>query len=109
MHDPTKSGNEFFLCDFCRRHWEPDRPMVEGHQGSLICGHCLTAAYASVVRLDQAAALPPGAKCTLCLEERPDKHWTSPLHPECAVCARCIRQAAGTLSKDKESAWSRPA
>lgn len=106
MHDPTKTGNEFFVCDFCRRHWATDRPMVEGHQGSLICGPCLTTAYATVVNPAQGDA---GARCTMCLEARPDNHWASPAHPDARICARCIRQAAGTLSKDTESGWMRPA
>jgi hypothetical protein len=109
MHDPSKSGNEFFLCDFCRRHWDPDRPMVEGHQGSLICGSCLTLAYACVINLNQGQTPGPGVRCVMCLEERPEPFWTSPLHPEARVCARCIRQAAGALSRDPDSGWSRPA
>lgn len=108
MHDPSKTGNEFFLCDFCRGHWDPDRPMVEGHQGSLICGSCLSAAYVCVVNLGQGEPAEPGRRCTMCLEERSDPFWISPAYPEARICGRCIRQAAGVLSKDPDSGWSRP-
>ena len=30
------------LCDFCQREWSEDIPMVEGHQGSCVCGNCLS-------------------------------------------------------------------
>ena len=104
------------LCDFCRREWTEDLPMVEGHQGSCICGRCLTVAYASVVAHDTSAA-PQDFACALCLEKAADRKalkrenepgWQSPLHPEAAICRRCIKQSAGVLTKDKESGWVKP-
>ena len=29
------------LCDFCRRDWDGQEPMIEGHHGSIICLQCL--------------------------------------------------------------------
>ena len=43
--DPLDMRAEDFLCDFCGEHWSEERPMVEGHHGSLACGPCLTAAF----------------------------------------------------------------
>ncbi len=107
MHDPTSTGNDFFRCDFCRRGWADDRPMVEGHQGSLVCGPCLTVAYTEVV-LRRASSAPPGTKCTMCLEDRDETMWRSPAHEEAVICDRCIKQAAGRLVKDPECNWKKP-
>lgn len=97
-----------FWCDFCRAPWDGLGPMVEGHQGSLICGKCLSVAYRAL-ELDDAPTAPPGYTCTLCLEERPDPGWRSPAHDEASVCTRCVKQAAGTLAKDKDVPWEKPA
>lgn len=96
-----------FLCDFCRRTWTGEFPMVEGHKGSLICGNCLTVAYTEVV-LHAMNAAPAGSVCTMCLEERSDDCWVSPVHEEAVVCARCIKQAAGRLHKDEDWDWKKP-
>jgi len=104
------------LCDFCHREWTEDIPMIEGHHGSCICGRCLTVAYSEVV-VNQANAAPEDFACTLCLEgpedreamDRPSEHgWQSPMYPDAAVCRRCIKQGAGALHKDKDTAWSKP-
>ena len=104
------------LCDFCRREWTEDVPMVEGHHGSCICGNCLTLAYAEVVGSGTGSA-PNGYDCRMCLEggkdrealERGDEHgWASPLDPEACICRRCIKQAAGALVKDVGSGWKKP-
>lgn len=108
MHDTSATGNEFFRCDFCRAAWSDSRPMVEGHQGSLICAPCLTVAYGAIVVADLGEPLPDGAQCVLCLEKRPEPHWRSPAYPDALACRRCIRQAAAVLSKDPESGWRRP-
>lgn len=105
--DPDRMAMSDFLCDFCRREWTEDAPMIEGHRGSIICGRCLTVAYTETI-LGGRGGAPPGASCTLCLETRADPMWPSPSFPEAMICARCIRQAAGALSKDKESGWKRP-
>jgi hypothetical protein len=106
--DPDNMQMTDFLCDFCRREWTEDVPMVEGHQGSLICGKCLTIAYLDVDPGVRSASLPAGATCTMCLEEREEAMWQSPMHPQAFICRRCVKQAAGALSKDKESGWKRP-
>lgn len=107
--DPDNVQISDVLCDFCGGEWTLDPPlaMVEGHQGSCICGKCLSVAYRHVV-LDKASSVRPGYRCTMCLEERPDPGWESPISAEKSICKRCINQAAGALSKDKESGWSRP-
>lgn len=104
------------LCDFCHREWTEGEPLIEGHQGSCICGKCLTIAYSEVVLQDQNSA-PAEYKCTMCLEtskdraaeNRPDNTgWQSPAYPEAVICRRCIKLAAGALHKDKDYAWSKP-
>jgi hypothetical protein len=107
-----------FLCDFCRRAWDGAFPMVEGHQGALICGSCLTAAYTHAVLRDAAGdgadttaderTPEPGSACVLCLEERDDAAYRSPAYPDAVACRRCIKQAAGRLHKDRDWAWERP-
>ena len=96
-----------FICDFCHRPWDGTFPMVEGHQGSLICGNCLKIAYTETV-LMKAHTAPAGATCTMCLEERPDAMWQSPQHEEACVCTRCLKQGAGRLHKDPDWAWKKP-
>lgn len=81
--------------------------MVEGHQGSLICGSCLKVAYVETL-VAKASSAPAGSTCSLCLEERKDRMWRSPVHEEAVVCERCIRQAATALTHDAESGWNRP-
>lgn len=107
MHNPGAEGNDYFVCDFCRRHWADDRPMVEGHKGSLICGQCLTPAYVEIVQLLQGTTLA-GTHCTMCLEHRNEPQWSSPLFPESHICRRCLKQAAGVLCRDPESGWHKP-
>lgn len=98
-----------FLCDFCRRAWDGTFPMVEGHQGSLICDRCLTAAYRALV-MDQTGlgSVGSGLKCTLCLEERDEPEWISPTFDDAVICRRCLKQGAGRLHKDPDWAWRKP-
>lgn len=96
------------LCDFCTQPWSHERPMVEGHRGSCICGRCLTVAYTALVIHEPDDGEPPAAGCTLCLEQGARPHWQSPLRDEAAVCLRCVKQAAGVLHKDPESPWRKP-
>ena len=107
MHDKDSEGNEFFKCDFCHSGWAEDRPMVEGHQGALVCSRCLTASYSEVVHAG-AGTEHLAAKCTMCLETREDPKWQSPLHEGVLICRRCIKQSAGVLEKDEEQTWRRP-
>ena len=99
---------EDFLCDYCRRAWDGTFPMVEGHQGSLICGECLSAAYRALV-LHEGDGVGPGLRCAMCLEERAQAEWRGSAEPGAIACERCIRQAAQSLSKDPDWEWTRPA
>lgn len=113
MHRPGSNEldmtAEDFLCDFCASHWAPDRPMVEGHRGSLVCGPCLSVAYAAVVHHAHNDRPEPGETCVLCLAEKQDPHWRSPVTPaHPLLCAPCIEQAARKLEKDRDCEWSRP-
>jgi hypothetical protein len=105
--DPDNVQMSDVLCDFCRAEWTEERPLIEGHQGSIVCGPCLTVAYKQVV-LAESDTGPTGYTCTMCLEQREDPAWQSPAYPEAVICRRCIKLAAGALSKDKESGWTRP-
>ena len=82
--------------------------MVEGHQGSLICGPCLTVAYTEVVA-HETPSVDRVEHCTLCLEERNQPGWRSPAFEDAVLCLRCIKQSATVFEKDKEFNWSRPA
>ncbi|MDX2017126.1 MAG: hypothetical protein SFY95_05725 [Planctomycetota bacterium] len=112
MHDPTSEGNDFFRCDFCLAPWREDRPMVEGHRGSLICGLCLTRAYRALyLPGDSEPAVTRGGECALCLEYRDEPVWRAPAidgHKASAACARCVNNAAKLLSRDAESGWAVP-
>lgn len=104
------------LCDFCHREWTEDIPMVEGHHGSCICGKCLRVAYTEVLLNKTGTSLAEN-ECTLCLEAEKDREalerggepgWQSPMHPEAAICRRCIKRAAGALHKDSDFDWTKP-
>ncbi len=105
--DPDNVQMSDVLCDFCRREWTDDLPVIEGHQGSIICGFCLATAYRTVM-LNKMNTAPEGYKCVMCLENRSELAWQSPAYPEAVACKRCINQAAATLSKDKEIGWKKP-
>jgi hypothetical protein len=105
--DPENVQMSDILCDFCRREWTEEMALVEGHRGSVICGDCLTEAYRSLV-VNTTGSSPAGYQCTMCLESRPDLGWQSPRHAEANICARCCRQSAGILVKDKETNWHKP-
>jgi len=108
MHDPKSRGDAFFKCDFCRCGWSEDRPMVEGHRGSLICAKCLSVAWAELVQEGAGEDRKPDESCRLCLEPRDGKVWRSPIDEAAIVCVRCVKQSAGVLHKDKESEWTKP-
>jgi hypothetical protein len=96
-------------CDFCRRTWDPEGSeiMIEGHQGSLICLKCLSAAY-RYLSIEKGGEENQGKACTLCLEDRDQPEWESPIDPDKRACLRCIKQAATALEKDPETGWKRP-
>jgi hypothetical protein len=95
-----------FLCDFCLNHWAEDRPMVEGHRGSLICSRCLTEAYRTVIRENTGETVPSMINCTLCVAHHDTPHWKGLAGP--VACKRCIEQSARILEKDPDAGWKRP-
>jgi hypothetical protein len=104
------------LCDFCRRQWTDEVPMIEGHHGSCICGRCMTVAYSDVV-LHSRSSAPADYTCTMCLEANSDRAaenrpdhigWQSPMYEDAVICRRCIKLGAGALHKDADSNWSKP-
>lgn len=99
-----------FWCDFCHQGWTDERPMVEGHQGSLICSACLTLACRECLVEKRSAEAQSGETptCLMCLEERKDRLWRSPAYTEAVACERCIRQAAAALEHDPDFKWKRP-
>ena len=104
--DPENVQMTDVLCDFCHRTWTEDIAMVEGHQGSCICGKCLDVAWDSVVEggLDDSI---DDWKCTMCLERREDPCHRSPAHDDAFICRRCIRVSAQALRKDDVD-WNAP-
>ena len=106
--DADNLGPADFLCNFCGRSWADDLPMIEGHQGNLICGRCLSVAYAEVA-LHRGGEADPGPadqpNCVMCLEHRTERRWASPMITGQAICVRCIRQAATALERDADSGW----
>ena len=105
--DPLDVRMTDVLCDYCHREWTESIPMIEGHHGSCICGRCLSTAYAAVVHggTDDGGG---AFSCRMCLEERKDASWASPIDPEAFACLRCIKLAARALEKDGDSGWARP-
>lgn len=111
MHKSRPDGSLIeSACDFCGRVWDPQgaEMMIEGHQGSLICLKCLSLAYAQVV-LHGAGDEHRARRCTMCLEDRAQPQWESPVHPDRRICLRCIKQSATALEKDPDTGWKRPA
>jgi hypothetical protein len=108
MHDESAEGADFFKCDFCASPWSEERPMIEGHKGSLICAPCLSIAYRTLA-IDESGEAPGGWTCAMCLEERAQPGWRSPMREQAIVCLRCVKQAATQMEKDPDVAWTRPA
>jgi len=93
-------------CDFCGQDWDEIRPMIEGHRGSVLCLDCLKFALA------MAHPAKDAGPCTMCLHPIEDGKimWQHPDRPESAnqqalICEGCIKQAAGTFSKDADIPW----
>jgi hypothetical protein len=120
MRKPGTDANDVkmsdVLCDFCRREWTEDVPMIEGHHGSCLCARCLVVAYAEVV-LEGGGTGPTEYKCPMCLEDSRDREalgragepgWRSPLVEGAVVCRRCVELAAASLEKDRDFGWRRP-
>lgn len=107
--DPDSMTMADILCDFCAQPWSEQRPMVEGHQGSCVCGNCLTIAWSEL--MEAGISDEPGADetCAMCLEQgRDEPHWRSPVFEDKLVCRRCLKQAAGALHKDADIPWTKP-
>lgn len=113
--DPENVQLSDVLCDYCHREWTEDLPIVEGHEGSCICGHCLRVAYAEIV--SSGGGESSQSRCALCLEAGKDRAalnradeplWRSPLYTEACICRRCIKLAAGVLHRDKDYSWRKP-
>jgi len=113
--DETNVQMSDVLCDFCHRQWSEDIPMIEGHQGSCICGKCLTVAYTDIV-LNGNDTRPEEFTCPMCLESDADRAaleraeapgWQSPM-TGATICRRCVKQAAGALHKSKDFQWTKP-
>ena len=110
MHKTRPDGSVIgSFCDFCAREWDQQGSeiMVEGHQGSLICTKCLSAAYAAIV-LHKLGEEHKGTSCVMCIEERDQPQWESPVQEGKRICLRCLKQAATALEKDPETGWKRP-
>jgi hypothetical protein len=90
------------LCDFCRRDWDGQEPMIEGHHGSIICLECLK------VALSEQKAGGEKYKCTMCLRfNMPPAlpRWSHAVHTEAIICQECLYQSARTFSKNPDVPW----
>lgn len=103
--DPMNVQMSDVLCNYCARPWTDEVPLVEGHQGSHICGDCLATAC---IALDAGTLVTSHRSCAMCLEHRDDPAWESPTVQESVICARCINLGATALQRDKDYAWKRP-
>ena len=105
--DLTNIQLDDILCDFCHKPWGGNHAMIEGHEGSVICGQCLTVAF-TFLCLGDAPESPKGTKCNMCLEEREEPLWQSPLHEDAWICRRCSRMGATSLDRSKDFEWTKP-
>ena len=101
----TETDGIVISCDFCGTDWDEVLPMIEGHQGSVLCLSCLR--YA----LDQATPAPEVFGCTMCLMEKPSQArcWAHPapgsapgVNRDAVICWDCVRLGAGTFHKDRD-------
>jgi hypothetical protein len=104
------------LCDFCLAEWRADVPFLEGHQGSCICGPCLTEAWRELV-VGERDPVTAEFTCPMCREKREDRAalgraeepgWRSPKGHHAVCCSRCLGLAAAALEKDPDFGWRRP-
>jgi len=107
MHRTMPDGSVISShCDYCDAEFV-DAAMVEGHQGSLVCMKCLTMAFTELKTL-KGGAENKGKKCRMCLEERDEALWESPMMPGAYICVRCTTMAYRAMEKDPDSGWKRP-
>jgi len=104
------------LCDFCHEEWREDVPFLEGHQGSCICGPCLTEAC-RVLLLNKQGVLEGDFICPMCRERGEDRAaldrageagWRSPKGSHAVLCMRCLNLGVTALEKDPDFGWHRP-
>ncbi len=100
---------EDVLCDFCLAPWIDTLPFMEGHQGSHICGPCVTLAWRATVIFASEPPYTdiPACSCTMCLEQRIEPAFDSSKR-EAHICRRCVKMAAVMLERDVDNAWQRP-
>lgn len=96
MHDETKTGTDYFVCDFCLRSWREDLQMVEGHRGSLICSECLARALAEIE--ERPVPRERVTICAMCQEHREEPYWMNEAS-DALICVRCAVKSAGVLEK----------
>lgn len=92
----TDSDGVVIACDFCRRDWDGQEAMIEGHHGSVICLQCLKRA------VNEKFTATDKYACTLCLRYNIPSalsRWQNPDHPEAIICDECMNQAAKTFEK----------
>lgn len=107
--DPEQMGPEDFICDFCHQTWAEDRPMVEGHKGSLICGRCVTLSHAAVIHHESGELPGDHDACTTCLmHKHGEPHWRSPA-TDAMICRECVLRSGLMLVKDPDTDWQPPA
>ena len=87
------------VCDFCRRDWDGQEAMIEGHHGSILCLECVKLA------LEQQQTGTEKYKCTLCLRFNIPPtlpRWSNGAHPEAIVCQECLYQAAKAFGRNED-------
>jgi len=99
MQKRTDEG-VILCCDFCGDEWDMVKPMIEGHQGSILCLTCLDRA------IDEASEQAEPIQCTMCLREfeAGEQAWRS---NEATVCFDCLQQADRAFDKDPDTDWTR--
>ena len=105
--NPDNVQPEDILCDYCAvPAWSENIPCIEGHQGSVICGNCLSIAFNYAI--NHKDRIITDQQCRMCLEHRDDNGWEGKIDPVAIICVRCIRQASGALHKSKHWDWTKP-
>ncbi len=108
MQRETEEGYIIITCDFTGEDWDGESPMIEGHQGSVVCAEAL------LMAVEQAEPATERTQCTMCLRHRdpPMKMWRHPAPPEKAnpdavICWECIKLADRTFAKDPDVEWEK--
>lgn len=98
-------------CDYCGRLWDMHEPMIEGHQGSVLCLACLARA------IDDGGNEPAKrVKCTLCLRDFDpgdgETIWQyadppAEANAQARLCGDCAAQADRAFDRDPDTNWTR--